>query len=61
MDLLMFRCAWLVVASGAAYAAVVFRRVVLRQRHPLDWPVDLEVSRRCCRRPPPPPRPACAQ
>jgi hypothetical protein len=39
----LLRSAWLVLVCGAAYAAVFFRRVVLGQKHPLDWPVDIEV------------------
>jgi hypothetical protein len=40
----LLRCVWLVLVTGAAYAAVIIRRVILGQKHPLDWPVDLEVS-----------------
>lgn len=40
----LLRCAWLVLVTGAAYAAVVVRRVLMGQKHPLDWPVDLEVG-----------------
>ena len=39
----LLRSAWLVLVCGAAYAAVFFRRVVMGQKHPLDWPVDIEV------------------
>jgi hypothetical protein len=40
----LLRCVWLVLVTGAAYGAVILRRAVLGQKHPLDWPVDLEVS-----------------
>jgi len=39
----LLRCAWLVLFTGAAYAAVIIRRILLGQKHPLDWPLDLQV------------------
>lgn len=38
-----FRCVAVAVASGIAYGTVLFRRLILRQSHPLGWPVDIEV------------------
>lgn len=39
----LLRCAWLVLLTGAACAAVIIRRIFMGQKHPLDWPIDLEV------------------